>query len=498
MVEELLQRGVYYGVKRGGLTVMRIGKWVAITIVVVLLVYGVWVIVAMNRTATISVDYVAIINEKAAAVPVDQRAWPLYREAGIALRRRPEPGGEVFYDLDIDYPEWPNQEGWSHYADWIQSHESTLAMIHEGAAFDGMGFITSGTVAEEDRELFPDYYASQQTYETDDGSVMEVLFPQLGHLRQMARLLRYDTKVAASEGDNNRCLADIESMLQLAVHVREHPLLINDLVSLSIFSMAFETVRDILEHEPDIFTPQQLLKLRKQLLAFDAEFEIRFDGERMLMYDIAQRIYTDDGNGDGSLISSNMIHTASFLQTFTDEVENNYYSFFSLLAPVADIIFASRKELITEYDRRLDGAEAHRGVPLYEWREKNADSLELLDSPAKLPNKYFLINLVIPPFEKPLLYSQYARAHRNGIVATLYAVGIHQKTGEWPTSLADAGVTDGWTGKQVLIATVDGNPVIYSTGVDQDDDSGSYHEDAKGYIHDPSKIPDGDWIFFAP
>jgi hypothetical protein len=274
-------------------------------------------------------------------------------------------------------------------------------------------------------------------------------------------------------------------------------LLINDLVSLSIFSRAFATVQEVLEHEPDIFTQQQLLELREQLLAFDAEFEIRVDGERMFMYDIVQRIYTDDGKGDGSLIISNMIHTVSYLETFTDEAENNY-SYFPLLAPITDLIFASRKELITEYDRRLDGMEAHRGVPLYEWQEKVADALEPLDSPQQFMNKYFFINLVIPAIEKPLLYSQYARAHRNGVVATLYAVGIHQKTGEWPLSLAEAGVTDGWTGKQVLIATVDGNPVIYSTGNDQDDDGGSFHEDAKGHIDDPSKIPDGDWIFFAP
>ena len=471
--------------------------WTGLLIVCFITLYGVLVVMAMNRTATISVDYVAIINEKAAAVPEDQRAWPFYREAGIALNKRPEPGDSVFYDLDIDYPEWPDQEGWSYYADWIKHHESTIAMIHKGAAFDGMGFIVSGTTAEEDRELFPDHYFSQQTEEPDDVSVMKVLFPQLSHIRQMARLLRYDTKVAASEGDSDRCFSDIESMLQLAVHVREHSLLINDLVSLSIFSMAFETVRDILELEPDTFSSQQRLELREQLLSLDAQFEIRFDGERMFMYDIAQRVYTDDGNGDGSLIISNMIHTASYLETFAIEDEKNY-SFFPLLAPITDIVFASRKELITEYDLRLDRVEAQRGVPLYEWRDIEVDAIGPLDSPQFIANKYFFINLLIPALHKQLLYSQYARAHRNGVVATLYAVGIHQKTGEWPLSLAEAGVTDGWTGKQVLIATVDGNPVIYSTGVDQDDDGGTYHEDAKAYRFDPNTIPDGDWVFYAP
>ena len=461
------------------------------------LLYGVLVVVAMNRTATISVDYVAMINETAAAVPEDQRAWSFYREAAIALRSRPEPGSSLFYNLESEMPEWPDQEGWSHYADWIKSHASTLAMIHKGAALDGMGFIVSGTIAKEDRELWPDQHDSLRTEEPYDGSMISVVCPQLGHTRQMARLLIYDTKVAASERDNNRCLSNIKSMLRLAVHIREHPLLINDLVSLSIFSMAFLTTTEILERDPTLFTSEQLLDLQEQMLALDAGFEIRFDGERMFMYDIVQRIYTDDGNGDGSLITSNTLSTVAFFATITN-VDELDALFFTLLAPITDIVYASRKELIAEYDRRLDEVEARRGVPLYEWSEKDSGEQGTWDTSMPPTSKYFIIDLLSPVFEKTLLISQYAHAYRNGIVATLFAVGHYQKTGTWPTSLLDAGVTDGWTGKQVLIAMVDGNPVIYSTGVDQDDDGGAYHEDAKGYCEDPSKIPDGDWIFSAP
>ncbi|MBI69217.1 MAG: hypothetical protein CMJ38_04225, partial [Phycisphaerae bacterium] len=57
----------------------------------IILIYGVWVFVAVQRTATITVDYKAKINEVAAAIPQDDRAWPLYREASIALRLDPEP-----------------------------------------------------------------------------------------------------------------------------------------------------------------------------------------------------------------------------------------------------------------------------------------------------------------------------------------------------------------------------------------------------------------------
>ena len=88
-------------VKKSSGKLRKVFAWTGLLIVCFITLYGVLVVMAMNRTATISVDYVAIINEKAAAVPEDQRAWPFYREAGIALNKRPEPGDSVFYDLEL-------------------------------------------------------------------------------------------------------------------------------------------------------------------------------------------------------------------------------------------------------------------------------------------------------------------------------------------------------------------------------------------------------------
>ncbi|MEE2912698.1 MAG: hypothetical protein VX436_02720 [Planctomycetota bacterium] len=82
--------------KRNGGAMAKMIKWASVLICCFVLLYGVLVVLATKRTATISVDYVEIINEKATAVPVDQRAWPHYREASIALRNRPEPGASVF------------------------------------------------------------------------------------------------------------------------------------------------------------------------------------------------------------------------------------------------------------------------------------------------------------------------------------------------------------------------------------------------------------------
>jgi len=331
---------------------MRIGKWAGIFIVVVIFIYAGWVLVAINRTPTIAVDYVALLNEKAKAVPENQRAWALYRTAGIALRKTPEPRhfSEDMYD-DTDTPMWPDQEGWNYYETWIVSHSQTLETLYAAVAMDGMGFILAGTVAEEDKELWPEKYAAQHGIEQPEGFVVSVLMPQLGPMRGMARLLSIDAKNAAVNGNSERCQSDIESMLTIGMHVREHPLLISDLVSFSVYNMAFSTLREIMDHNRTLFSTAQLDELARALKELDSNLNIRFDGERMFVLDLLQRMYTDDGNGDGRIIPIEGVKMLSQLEVTTGFTSSSLIP--ALVAPIADMCFASRKETIVEYDRRL-------------------------------------------------------------------------------------------------------------------------------------------------
>ena len=105
----------------------------------------------------------------------------------------------------------------------------------------------------------------------------------------MAQLLSIDAKVAAVAGDAERCLQDIESMLRLGTHVREHPLLISDLVSHSIYRMAFTTIGQIMEHEPTLFSSEQFYTLEQDLSMLENLLFIRLEGERYFMLDLLQR-----------------------------------------------------------------------------------------------------------------------------------------------------------------------------------------------------------------
>jgi len=431
------------------------------------LIYAIWVVVAMNRVATISVDYIAKVNEVASAVEDKDRAWPIYRQAGIALKKNEMPGS-IFFDLDLEEPSWPTQEGWGHIDTWIEEHDRTLGLLREASKKRGLGYLLNARVSEEDKELWPDEYASQGDI-PHDGFMLSVLFPQLGPMRQMAKLLVFDAKQAAYEGDANRCLQDITSMLQIGKHLREHPILISDLVSFSIYSMTFSTIGEIVEHNQTLFSNEQFETLERSLAELDGYMTIRLAGERYFMLNLLQRMYTDDGDGDGSIVTleaSRMIEvTQSVLSGSTSLVP-------SLLTPFADLFHASRKEMLDEYTVRMDKTEAVIGIPLYELRKKP----ELLDAeeyPAdSIIDPYFLVSLLMPALEKAMLQGEYIRGHRDALLAVLFAVQRHNVTGKWPEDLTDAGVLDAWSGEPLLLKLVSGEPVIYSVGYDLEDDGG--------------------------
>ena len=465
-------------------------KWCVGVFVGFVLVYGAWVGIAMTRSATISVDYVAKLNETASAVPEEDRAWPIYRDASIALKEHEMPSS-VFYDNDLEEPEWPSEEGWAYFETWLQEHIDTLALVRTGANKDGFGLILQGRVQEEDKELWPAQFASQND-EPYDGSVLSILLPQLAEMRQMTKLLACDAKSAAFTGDAERCLLDIESMLFIGTHMREHPFLISDLLCFSMYGLAFKTIGEILEHVPTLFSQQQFAQLERTLIHLDDSLGLRLIGERYLMYDLLQRVYTDNGNGDGNIIpleSGQMLQEAEF-STGDSSVTSLTPALF---APIIDVFASSRKELREEYDRRMDIMEQYIGVPLYELMAlPNAFGEQLHEAPSSTIDPYFLVNLLMPALDQAILQGEYTRAKRDATLATLYAAQVFNKTGEWPTDLASAGVVDAWSGAPFLIKMKNGSPVLYSVGSNQTDNGGEHRKDAQKW----SAVSTGDWVLW--
>ena len=192
----------------------------------------------------------------------------------------------------------------------------------------------------------------------------------------MARLLMYDAKAAAYKGDAKRCKQDMDAAFSLAFHVREHPFLLSDLVSLSIVNMTLATMSDIFSHEPFLFDAAMLAEFKARLGNMYASLEIRFEGERYFFLDLLQRMYTDDGNGDGLLVPTEAVAKVEMLTSVSSTQATGLLPAFAI--PICDIFQASRKELLDEYDRRLALIEEFKGNTLFDLKQSGVPPFELI------------------------------------------------------------------------------------------------------------------------
>jgi len=96
----------------------------------ILCLYVVAALFMLTGKPSITTDYLAILNKRAASVPEDQRAWPLYREALLELGYRE---GELPKTISEKIYARPGDENWSDSSAFLNAflkkHPQALAKL---------------------------------------------------------------------------------------------------------------------------------------------------------------------------------------------------------------------------------------------------------------------------------------------------------------------------------------------------------------------------------
>ena len=137
-----------------------------------------------------------------------------------------------------------------------------------------------------------------QTHPTRDDGI------ELGPVRATARLLRCELQVACKMRDAGRIREVVDQLDALTTACYVQPTQYARWSGLSLDGLIDSTVRDAIV--ADQLTPETARMLLDSLHAMRprASVDYTLETTRLLMQDKAQRIFTDDGNGDGSLITS--------------------------------------------------------------------------------------------------------------------------------------------------------------------------------------------------
>ena len=404
---------------------------VGLLIGLVVVIYIVAAIRLFTGKPVLAHDYLADLNAKARAVPQTQRAWPMYRTALVAL-------GEIPKEIDLRVR--PADSDWDEVAEFVATHAEALDLVRQAAARPGLGYIVGFVMDEADLALWPEMerYVHDRNVEMEmaKAGLMGLLLPHMAQLRKLGQLLALDAHRAVALGDGALAAADIEASLGLAEHVREAPFFINELSSLRVIGGALTTVGEILAEHPGIFTDSQLHALAHRLAAVHGgRIQLRLDGEKLGFQDFVQRLYTDDGQGDGHLTAQGLRSLAYFgwMESPSSDVPPSRVG---PLAPALGLVLAGRREMTEEYMRWITRAEAEITKPLWQQDTATLDREfgRLKDSPVHAA-RYFPIALLMPALGMAGRSPQMVIQQRD---AMLVAIGLElyrRRTGAWPETL---------------------------------------------------------------
>jgi hypothetical protein len=507
-----------------------VGWMSAAVLLLAYIVTGIWM--SIGRPS-VTVDYLAKVNTRALSVPESERAWPIYRDAFLSI-------GTTFsknHGALLNVPEFDARPGDEHWADvgkCLTDHASAIAKLREAASRPKLGFVPLNSKAEfsqKDRELFgfnltPEEFESAKHETGQDRFLMSTLLVHLPFMSSSAQLLANDARRAIAAGDGQTAFADAEAILGISRHCEETPFLICSVTASGIQNKAYAIIHEVLSEKPDLWTDPQLRDLAHQLASSRIDWRRGFEGERSSFYDCMQRLYTDNGHGDGRL-ALQVTKDKNLFQLLDAVSENNEAAVFgkpgiaTLSMPAVNLLVASRSTMTELYDKVTNQAIAMVDRPYWEWSREHSlnEEVEALAHDLLGRFRYLFVALLTPSYDTVLYRVVASEGNRDGALIGLALELYHRENGKWPKSLSELSPrwlpkvpVDPMTGEPLHCKIIHDRPIVYSVGDDRDDDGGRWVRNENGDtfadlgapnhfdgMHEAVRFEsrDGDWVLWS-
>ena len=236
-----------------------------------------------------STDYAKKLEElSAASQPLGENAWPILMEAARILQ-------EVETELSIRVDDFDSFDFEPIYLadtslEVLSNLQHTIAELRAAGAFDQLALAVQRPNA-----------VRLHSYPPDESLIFQTI-PDVAQLRRLARARIASMYQALAQGDADEAVTALDQTLYLAQVNTHQSLIIEQLVGRAIAAAAAGRLRQALMHyQLDATTYAQLLKTFQQRLPLGPT-KIALQGERLIMLDMIQRVYSDDGKGGGRLL----------------------------------------------------------------------------------------------------------------------------------------------------------------------------------------------------
>ena len=501
-----------------GLTFM----WSARAVGAFVLLYAVVAISMSFNTPKVSFDPVKRYRE---SLPVakspDQVAWPAYRDALVKMGMGRDDPKRESAGVEAASDSLPGSENWNAATAWLTANRAQIDAFCKATKRPVFGFPVGVAVSDDDAALFGKNSQSNSISNaaidnsdvdklvTSEFPSFGMLLPQLASLRDAAKIIAIDMMMAVEKADGERATRDAEAIIALSIHAQEGRILIGDLVGMSIRSIVVNRILMALEWKPNTFTDSQLKRLQNALRSVPRALERPdFTYERLMFEDIVQRLYTDDGHGDGRFAPQwkqlRLISALESVSAGNHGKKQGATTQFTLLAswlsqPFAFYAIAGRKEALDHYDASMKRLASQPNDSLNDAVTASAIADEkFVESMTAHGARFFLEGILMPALGKVEFNFQIDRANRDACVISIAAELYHRANEKWPASAKDLAPLcngdaprDSWNGKSILMETDANGFRMWSVGRDGVDDRGNLKKStqAKDSV---------DWVWLAP
>jgi hypothetical protein len=329
--------------------------------------------------------------------------------------------------------------------------------------------------------------------------------------------------------------------MRMSVHVQDGRVLIGDLVGIAIRSLARYRAIELLETYPSLWDAAQLERLQQALGHVPPGLDrMELGAERLMWIDLEQRLFTDDGHGNGWFRLDR-----DSLQPLVGAIEQvsapgptgggsanpradwsfgtmAEFALATTSGPAAAIVVGDRRETREFFDRWSERVERVSELPVRERAEILRVDKELGDEIAKNPTRFLLPRLMMPALARAAFNMSQDRAWASACATAFAAARYRRDNGRWPSAAEDLVPTylasvpeDPWSGRPVRMEGADASFRIWSVGEDRSDGGGAPDADAGGSSPaattlcfrdspaasghpDPASPPtDIDWVWFS-
>ena len=435
---------------------------ILIILVVILAYLVIKILLLMTAAPKISVDYVAEYSKiiRPQDYEPNQNAAPYYKKAFDAFFGMSKL-------LQICRQVWPDD---------MNDTERDMVKNYLAANSKALVYIKDAVSKPYSWVQRRSYWASPGMYNLD-------LSQEIRNFETAAYSLELEARLLASKGQWNAALQDVIYIYKMGSHLHTLQGSIEASVGMLFKNIAINNVFTILNrHKLDA---RMLDHFQRELESEISKnrMELDFTGEKLYIYDFVQRIFTDDGKGNGSLIprkayeliQPTIVSTLSPSESMMERYHRDRY----LESFWAAIVGPDRRKTVKMVDEYFLYIDTLKPLTPWQLRNRGIDSKE--HHRDMLKDCY--ISQCVPTigfFYHLIEHSQRLKAKESALIATIAILRYKEDKDSFPESLDQLVSTgylyqlpmDPYSDDPLVYKQQGSDFILYSLGADFDDDGG--------------------------